>query len=123
MKNNQKCVRLSDRCLKYIENYRGDNFSNKLENLILDYEEKHDAMVLDWEHLQAHINDKHAELVRIQQRCRQLLEVETRLKPLADALKALLTDAPGAGYDCAKSKDRKDFCAGPEGQQESEQSN
>lgn len=39
MKNNQKCVRLSDRVTKYIEAYRGGNFSEKLENLVLDMEE------------------------------------------------------------------------------------
>ena len=38
MKNNQKCVRLSDRVLKYIDGYRGDNFSEKLENYVLDTE-------------------------------------------------------------------------------------
>ena len=39
-KTNQKCVRLSDKVTKYIEQYRGANFSEKLENLVLDMEER-----------------------------------------------------------------------------------
>ena len=57
MKNVQKCVRLSDRVTKYIDQYRGANFSEKLENLVLDMEEKRDMYVQDWERLQAQVND------------------------------------------------------------------
>ena len=92
MKNNQKCVRLLDRVVKYIEAYRGSNFSEKLENFVLDTEERRDQMVLDWERLQAQVNDKHAEMKRIQERCRQLRTVDARLGPLVDAILALLRD-------------------------------
>lgn len=39
-KTNQKCVRLSDKVARYIEGYRGENFSQKLENYVLDTEER-----------------------------------------------------------------------------------
>ena len=61
-KTNQKCVRLSDRVAKYIEGYRGENFSQKLENYVLDTEERREQLVLDWERLSAEIRDKRQEL-------------------------------------------------------------
>lgn len=89
-KTNQKCVRLSDRVVKYIEQYRGDNFSEKLENLVLDMEERRDELVQDWECLQAQISDKHHEMVMIQDRVKKLREVDRRLGPLADSLLDLM---------------------------------
>lgn len=90
MKTNQKCVRLSDRVTKYIEGYRGDNFSEKLENLVLDMEDRRDQLVLDWERLQAQINDKHAEMREIQERVRKTRNVDVRLGPLVESIIALL---------------------------------
>lgn len=90
MKNNQKCVRLSDRVTKYIEAYRGDNFSEKLENLVLDMEEKHDQLVLDWNRLQAQISDKHAEMREIQEHVRRMRNLDVRLGPMIQELLALL---------------------------------
>ncbi len=92
-KNNQKSVRLSDRVTKYIEAYRGDNFSQKLENFILDTEETREQMVLDWERLQAQISDKHHEMVVIQDRVKKLREVDRRLGPLVDSLLDLLRES------------------------------
>lgn len=83
-------VRLSDRVTKYIEAYRGDNFSEKLENLVLDMEERREDLVQDWNRLQAQISDKHHELAVIQDRVKKLREVDRRLQPLADALIDLL---------------------------------
>ena len=90
MKSNQKCVRLSDRVMKYIEGYRGYNFSGKLENLVLDMEERHEELVQDWDRLQAQISDKHREMIAIQERVKKLRQVDARLGPLADSLLDLL---------------------------------
>jgi len=81
MKDNQKCVRLLDRAVKYIETYRGDNFSQKLENFVLDTEERRELMVQGWERLQAQISDKHHETTVLQDRVRKLREVDRRLGP------------------------------------------
>ena len=89
-KRNQKCVRLSDRVVKYIENYRGANFSEKLENLVLDMEERREVLVQDWNLLQAQISDKHREMAAVQERARKLREVDKRLGPLADSLLDLM---------------------------------
>ena len=90
VKRNQKCVRLSDRVTKYIEDYRGDNFSEKLENLVLDMEERREQLAQDWDRLQAQIADKHHEMTVIQDRVRKLREVDKRLRPLADSLLDLM---------------------------------
>lgn len=90
MKNNQKCVRLSDRVMKYIDAYRGDNFSEKLENLVLDMEEKHEQLALDWNRLQAQISDKHAEMRELQERVRRMRNLDYRLGPMLQELLALL---------------------------------
>jgi len=89
-KTNQKCVRLSDRVTKYIEQYRGANFSEKLENLVLDMEERRDELVQDWNQLQAQISDKHREMFAIQDRVKKLREVDRRLQPLVDSLLDLM---------------------------------
>ena len=90
MKNNQKSVRLSDRAVKYIDSYRGGNFSERLENLVLDYEERQEQLVMTWQRLEAEITDKRAEVRRIQERVQQLRTIDARLKPLADAILTLL---------------------------------
>lgn len=90
MKNNQKCVRLSDRVLKYIEGYRGDNFSEKLENYVLDTEERRDQLVLDWNRLQAEIQDKRRDLETLRSRIGKLSEVDRRFAALTAALLELV---------------------------------
>lgn len=89
-KVNQKCVRLSDRAVKYIEQYRGDNFSEKLENLVLDMEERREQLVQDWDLLQAQITDKHHEMRMVQDRVKQLREVDKRLQPFVESLLDLM---------------------------------
>ena len=89
-KTNQKCVCLSDRVMKYIEQYRGANFSEKLENLVLDMEERRDELVQDWNQLQAQISDKHHEMVMIQDRVKKLREADRRLGPLVESLLDLM---------------------------------
>lgn len=90
MKSNQKCVRLSDRVVKYIEAYRGDNFSQKLENYVLDTEERREQLVLEWNRLQAEIQDKRRELEILRGKFRKLSQVDQRFGSLVSALRELL---------------------------------
>ena len=90
MKNNQKCVRISDRVLKYIDSYRGDNFSEKLENYVLDTEERREQLVMDWNRLQAEIQDKRRDLDTLRSRIRKLSEVDRRFAALTAALLELV---------------------------------
>lgn len=90
MKSNQKCVRLSDRVLKYIEGYRGENFSQKLENYVLDTEERREQMVLDWERLNAQIQDKRRDLETLRSRIQKISEVDRRFASLTAALLELV---------------------------------
>lgn len=90
MKSNQKCVRLSDRVLKYIDGYRGENFSQKLENYVLDVEERREQLTLDWERLNAQIHDQRQELERLRSRIRRTAEVDRRFTALVSAVMELV---------------------------------
>ena len=85
-KTNQKCVRLSDRVATYIESYRGENFSQKLENYVLDTEERREQLVLDWERLNAEIYDKRHELDLLRRRIRKVSDTDQRFGALVTAL-------------------------------------
>ena len=89
-KTNQKCVRLSDRVAKYIESYRGENFSQKLENYVLDTEERREQLVLDWERLSAEIQDKRQELGQLRSKLQKVSEIDRRFGALVTALLALV---------------------------------
>lgn len=89
-KTNQKCVRLSDRVAKYIEGYRGENFSQKLENYVLDTEERREQLVMDWERLNAEIQDKRQELARLRSKVEKVSEVDKRFSVLVTALLELV---------------------------------
>lgn len=90
VKTNQKCVRFSDKVVKYIEGYRGENFSQKLENYVLDTEERREQMVLEWERLNAEIQDKRRELERIRVKVRRVGDVDLRFSALVSDLLELL---------------------------------
>ena len=70
MKSNQKCVRLSDRVLKYIE--------------------RREQLTLDWERLNAQIHDQRQELERLRSRIRRTAEVDQRLTALVSAVMELV---------------------------------
>ena len=90
MKSNQKCVRLSDRVLKYIDGYRGENFSQKLENYVLDVEERREQLTLDWERLNAQIHAQRQELEKIRSEIRRTAEVDRRFTALVSAVMELV---------------------------------
>lgn len=90
VKSNQKCVRLSDRTVRYIEAYRGDNFSQKLENYVLDTEERREQLVLEWNRLQAEIQDKRRELEILRGKVLKTSQVDQRFGSLVTALRELL---------------------------------
>lgn len=91
MKNIQKSVRLTEKTTKYIENYRGSNFSEKLENLVYDHQERHDRLVEDWNLLNAQIQDKRSEIARLTDEIRKLRTLDQRLNPLVNALLDILS--------------------------------
>ena len=90
MKSNQKCVRLSDRVLKYIDGYRGENFSQKLENYVLDVEERREQLTLDWERLNSMTHAQRQELEKIRSEIRRTAEVDRRFTALVSAVMELV---------------------------------
>lgn len=90
LKSVQKSVRLRPRIYQKIDEYRGDGFNEKLDNLVSDYIDKHDDLVRDWSMLQAGISDKRDELRRVQENLRKVRNVDVRFGPLVEALLALI---------------------------------
>lgn len=93
MKTNQKCVRLTDREVKHVEEYRGSNFNESLSNMIYDACEKHNNLVEQWNRTQAEIDNRREELRRITEKVRLARVVDARLQPLLEAVIALLEQA------------------------------
>lgn len=71
---------------RYIEQYRGENFSQKLENLVLDTAENYEKMEQEKRLLQNHIDQKLDEMREVQNRLKALKSVEARFNPLINAL-------------------------------------
>lgn len=72
-KNNLKSIRLSDHVMNYIQNYRGNGFNEKFENIILDAMESEDKRIEQLE-----LYDKQIEFVkkRYYKMCDQLRQLE-----------------------------------------------
>lgn len=92
LKSVQKSVRLRPRIYQKIDEYRGDGFNEKLDNLVSDYIDKHDDLVRDWSLLQASISDKRAELRNVQEHLRRVRNVDVRFGPLVDTLLELMRE-------------------------------
>ena len=75
---------------RYIDGYRGDNFNERLENLVLDHEERAEELRRDWQLLEAAIGDKRLELRQVQDRLRKVRNVDACFGPLVDALQQLI---------------------------------
>lgn len=92
-KSIQRSVRMTPRVYKAVENYeRGDGFNEKFANMVYDLVERRDVIKLDWERLQAAVNDKRAELKAIQEKIRKIRTLDARLAPLVDAILDLIKE-------------------------------
>lgn len=89
MKSIQKCVRLSEESVRYIDSYPGENFSAKLENLALDVDQRR-QLVSD---LGSVLMDKQDELRKLSNRIRGYRALDSRLVPLIDALLVVLGES------------------------------
>lgn len=72
MKNNLKSIRLSDKVMNYIVNYRGNGFNEKFENIILDAMESEDNRIKQLEVYDQYIDSKKQEYYRMCDRLRDL---------------------------------------------------
>ena len=55
-----------------------------------DYQERHEALVADWNQLQAMCQDKRGELDRLRQQIKGYEEVHWKLRPLLNALEEIM---------------------------------
>mgnify|MGYP000868610760 CR=1 FL=1 len=91
-KKNQKSIRMTDEVFKAVENYRGEGFNEKFENLVYDFIRQREDLARQAELLYAHISDKRDEMRRVQQRIARFKDVERRLEPLVDAVLAAISE-------------------------------
>lgn len=89
MKPVQKSVRLSEEAVRYIEAYPGDNFSAKLENIVLDVDRRRSELA----GLVKQLSSKRDELRALTDRIRGYRTVDARLLPLVNALLGVLGDS------------------------------
>lgn len=91
MKPVQKCVRLSEEAARYIEAYPGDNFSSKLESLVLDRV----RLLSELDELDSQLNCKRVELRGLSDKIRGYRTIDLRLTSLIAALVNVLGDSEG----------------------------
>lgn len=89
MKPVQKCVRLSEEASRYIEDYPGDNFSSKLENLVLDVERRRSELA----EMDKQLSSKRRELSTLTKKISGYRTIDLRLTSLIAALVSVLGDS------------------------------
>lgn len=90
MKSNMKSVRMTDEVFAAVEEYRGNGFNEKFENLVVDFIHGREKMKRDTELLMAQISDKRTEMRQVQQRVQKMRDIEMRLTPLVNSVVALM---------------------------------
>ncbi|MEA4830564.1 MAG: hypothetical protein VB121_11350 [Enterococcus thailandicus] len=90
MKSNMKSIRMTDEVFNAVNEFRGNGFNEKFENLVYDFLRQREQLVREAELLQAHISDKRTEMKRVQQRIAKMKDVETRLAPLVNCVLNLM---------------------------------
>ena len=98
-KNNLKSIRLSDRVMNYIQNYRGDGFNEKFENIILDAMESEDRRIRDLERYDAQIQLKKQQYFSLCSKLRSLdpmvqacLHINSRIRNLNDEFDVCISE-------------------------------
>ena len=88
-KCNSKSIRISDKVLNYINNYRGNGFNEKFENIILDAMESEDDRIKTLEMYDYQIEQKKQTYYKMCDKLRQLdpmvqacVHVNSRIKEL-----------------------------------------
>lgn len=81
---------MTPRIYKVVEDYRGEGFNESFANMVSDFVDRREELELDWKRLQAAINDKHDELMAIQDKLWKVRTVDVRLQPLVDAVLDLI---------------------------------
>jgi hypothetical protein len=88
MKNNQKCVRMSDEVLGYVNGFPGEGFNRKFENLVL-YVMKEEGRI---KNSIAILEKRELELKRSIADFRSMKVTMDRLKSYMNGIEAMLTE-------------------------------
>lgn len=82
MKNNQKCVRMSDEVLRYIEKFPGDGFNQKFENAVLYFKKSEPEYKKQLSQLEKEIQTRQATIQRQSQKMATVSEIGRYLDTL-----------------------------------------
>lgn len=85
-KNNQKCVRMSDDILKIVEDFKGDGFNEKFENLVIDFKKTIPQREMRLKDIDEKLKRKIKEIEQIEKKIYELNNLEFSL----DTLKSLI---------------------------------
>lgn len=79
MKNNQKCVRMSDEILEVVESMAGDGFNEKFENLVRNYKMELPELQKKTEFLRKEVNSKVKSIEELNVQIRSRTDIITDL--------------------------------------------
>lgn len=97
MKNNSKCVRMSNETLDLVMSCRGDGFNEKFSNLVYDYMCKRDEMQREINRLQGLIDEKMSVYKRLCKQVDRLRSFGLRADSMNRVIDSLIHDyAQGA---------------------------
>jgi hypothetical protein len=84
MKNNQKCVRMSDEVLKVVEGFRGEGFNEKFENLVMDFRDTLSQRLYVLDQTNKMIEQKQKQLKELENRIWEMKNLESSLSVLME---------------------------------------
>lgn len=111
-KNNMKSIRLSDKVMNYIMNYRGEGFNEKFENIILDAMESEDDRIQSLEMYDKLIAqerkryyDMRDQLLKLDHMVQACLRVNSRIRDLNKEFDDCISKFSGESPDLQKKCD------------------
>lgn len=89
MKNNQKCVRMSDEVLEYVTRFSGDGFNAQFENMVLYFKQSEPQLKKSLDQLNSDIKAKQAVLRSLGEKIYKFDGMKRCLDVLKDDLSSL----------------------------------
>lgn len=89
MKSNQKCVRMSDEVLEYVNQFQGEGFNQKFENLVLYFKKTEQKYKENLNLLNREISKKQEVTRKLNGKINNLIEIEGCLTSIQSDCKTL----------------------------------
>lgn len=93
MKNNQKCVRMSDEVLEYVNRFPGEGFNQKFENMVLYFKKSEPGLKKRLDALNREIQNRQAAIRALDGKISGLQGIERGLEMIKSDISSLHTRA------------------------------